>query len=77
MPVENFTREAAHAQAEAISAYWARRGYKVNVSVVPITGANKRAGTKTDLSGFHVETDMINGLPRELYRRKVNAEKAK
>lgn len=72
MPVENFSRDSVQAQAASIKAYWARRGYKVNVSVVPITGDKKR-GPKTNITGWELETDMVNGLPLELHRAKVNA----
>lgn len=77
MPVEKFSRESAQAQADAVKAYWARKGYKVNIFVVPITEKNKRAGVKTDLSGWHLQTDMVNGLPLELYDRRVNEGKSK
>lgn len=77
MPNEKFSRESVQAQGEAIKAYWARRGYKVTFSVVPITEGKKKAGSKTTLSGWQLETDMVNGLPAELFGAKVNAERSR
>jgi hypothetical protein len=72
MPVENFSRDSVQTQANAIVAYWNRRGYRVSVSVVPIIG-DKKKGPKTNIAGWEIETDMVNGLPLELYTAKVNA----
>lgn len=40
--------------------YWERRGFPVQVNVVP---------ADEGLSGYVLRSDLVNGWPRELYRR--------
>jgi len=57
--------EGAHELADNITLHWKDRGYTVKCSVKTADGAVDERGRRI----YRVETDMINGLPRELAMR--------
>lgn len=65
MPKDNFTLGAAVTQARIVTEFWKRRGYHVNTVIVPLEAAPELSGKKR-ATGYTLETDMINGYPKEL-----------
>lgn len=58
-----------------IQAYWARRGYRVNVFVTPIPPSEAK---RTGIGGWKLQTDLVSGVPAELVaNRRTNTLKVK
>jgi hypothetical protein len=75
MPEENYPKSEAKALAKTIREYWERRGYAVSIKAVPLELDPSLKGKK-QVTGWTIETDMVNGLPKELCRQRTAAEQA-
>jgi hypothetical protein len=63
--------------ANTIMDIWGRRGYAVNVEVVPLRATSQGEGeTVIEHSGYTLKSDMINGWPRDLFERRCNDARA-
>lgn len=69
MAEDNFTKESVEKQAAAVRDYWKRRGYAVRTDVLPLERDQGLSGKKK-LTGWRLQTDMVNGLPPELCRQR-------
>lgn len=67
------TRDQAQETANKIMEYWSSRGYVVDAKVAPMCTKLEDGEGLLEVYGYNVRTDMINGLPRELYHQKRRA----
>lgn len=68
------TRDQAQETANKLMDYWGRRGWEVNAWVVPVMGTKQGEGDNIDtFTGWVVRTNLINGMPQEMYHNACRA----
>lgn len=69
-PKEVVSMGAVVAQARAVTEFWRRQGYHITTRVVPVDVADVRT-----ISGFRLETNLVNGWPPELALKRTHDPK--